>query len=72
MIDVKDLVKTYGPRRALDGLNLHGPRRGPNGAGKTTLADLTHVAWLLGWTAVGLAVARWRFRVEPRLRVSRA
>jgi ABC-2 type transport system permease protein len=41
-------------------------------------ADLTHVWWLLGWTAAGLAIARWRFRVEPAppgrrgLRVSRA
>ncbi len=38
-------------------------------------ADLTHVAWLLGWTAAGLTVARWRFRFEPaprRLRPSRA
>jgi ABC-2 type transport system permease protein len=35
-------------------------------------ANPTHVWWLLGWTAAGLAIARWRFRVEPRLRVSRA
>ena len=26
---------------------------------------LSHLWWLLGWTAVGLLVARWRFRVEP-------
>ena len=36
-------------------------------------ADLTPVAWLVGWTAVGLAVAGRRFRVEPAgLRPSKA
>ena len=46
MIDVKDLVKDYGPRRALDGLDLHVDDGeivailGPNGAGKTTLFNV--------------------------------
>jgi len=46
MIDVKDLVKAYGPRRALDGLDLHVDDGeivavlGPNGAGKTTLVEI--------------------------------
>lgn len=43
MIDVEDLTKTFGPRTALGGVNLHvAPGEwvtlvGPNGAGKTTL-----------------------------------
>jgi ABC-2 type transport system ATP-binding protein len=48
MIDVKDLVKWYGPTRAIDGLNFQIPAGqivgflGPNGAGKsTTLRILT-------------------------------
>ena len=42
MIELKDLVKTYGPVRALNGLNLNVPSGslygllGPNGAGKST------------------------------------
>jgi ABC-2 type transport system ATP-binding protein len=46
MIDVKDLVKTYGRRRALDHLDLHVDDGeivailGPNGAGKTTLVEI--------------------------------
>ena len=43
MIEVRELVKTFGERRALDGLNLTIPGGsvyglvGPNGAGKSTL-----------------------------------
>ena len=42
MIQIKDLTKTYGARRALDGLDLTLATGvtgllGPNGAGKTTL-----------------------------------
>jgi ABC-2 type transport system ATP-binding protein len=46
MIDVKDLVKAYGPTRALDRLDLHVDDGeivavlGPNGAGKTTLVEI--------------------------------
>ena len=42
MIEVRDLVKTYGPTRALKGITFSVPRGqivgflGPNGAGKTT------------------------------------
>jgi ABC-2 type transport system ATP-binding protein len=42
MIEIKDLVKHYGTKVALDGLTLHVPQGeifcflGPNGAGKTT------------------------------------
>ncbi|MCX5660863.1 MAG: ABC transporter ATP-binding protein [Planctomycetota bacterium] len=42
MIEVQNLVKDYGPRRAVDGINLSIPAGkivgflGPNGAGKTT------------------------------------
>jgi ABC-2 type transport system permease protein len=28
----------------------------------------SHFAWLLGWTAVAFAFARWRFQLEPGLR----
>jgi ABC-2 type transport system ATP-binding protein len=42
MIEVHDVVKTYGPTRAVDGVSFTAPRGsvtaflGPNGAGKTT------------------------------------
>ncbi|MDO4502058.1 MAG: ABC transporter ATP-binding protein [Coriobacteriia bacterium] len=48
MIEVKDVVKTFGSTRALDGVTMTVPRGavyglvGPNGAGKTTL--LEHIA----------------------------
>jgi ABC-2 type transport system ATP-binding protein len=44
-VEVVDLVKSYGPRRAVDGLSLTVPRGavlallGPNGAGKTTTVE---------------------------------
>jgi ABC-2 type transport system ATP-binding protein len=45
-VEVSDLVKTYGTRRAVDGLSLVVPRGcvfallGPNGAGKTTTVEI--------------------------------
>jgi ABC-2 type transport system ATP-binding protein len=45
-VEVVDLVKCYGPRRAVDGLSLTVPRGsvlallGPNGAGKTTTVEI--------------------------------
>jgi len=45
-VEVCDLVKAYGPRRAVDGLSLDVPRGsvlallGPNGAGKTTTIEI--------------------------------
>jgi ABC-2 type transport system ATP-binding protein len=45
-VEVVDLVKAYGPQRALDGLSLTVPRGsvfallGPNGAGKTTTVEI--------------------------------
>ena len=45
-VEVADLVKSYGTRRAVDGLALHVPRGsvvallGPNGAGKTTTIEI--------------------------------
>ncbi|HEU5007740.1 MAG TPA: ABC transporter ATP-binding protein [Jatrophihabitantaceae bacterium] len=45
-VEVCDLVKAYGSRRAVDGLNLTVPRGavlallGPNGAGKTTTIEI--------------------------------
>ena len=51
MIEVKGLVKAFGPVRALDGLFMHVERGsiyglvGPNGAGKTTV--LQHVAGVM-------------------------
>jgi len=45
-VEVVDLVKSYGPHRALDGLSLTVPRGevlallGPNGAGKTTTVEI--------------------------------
>jgi ABC-2 type transport system ATP-binding protein len=45
-VEVVDLVKSYGPRRAVDGLSLTVPRGavlallGPNGAGKTTTVEI--------------------------------
>jgi ABC-2 type transport system ATP-binding protein len=45
-VEVRDLVKAYGSRRAVDGLNLTVPRGavlallGPNGAGKTTTIEI--------------------------------
>jgi ABC-2 type transport system ATP-binding protein len=45
-VEVSDLVKAYGARRAVDGLSLRVPRGsvfallGPNGAGKTTTIEL--------------------------------
>ena len=43
MVEVKNLVKSFGELRALDGASIHVPKGsiyglvGPNGAGKTTL-----------------------------------
>jgi ABC-2 type transport system ATP-binding protein len=45
-VEVVDLVKSYGPKRAVDGLSLTVPRGsvlallGPNGAGKTTTVEI--------------------------------
>jgi ABC-2 type transport system ATP-binding protein len=45
-VSVRDLVKSYGARRAVDGLSLDVPRGavlallGPNGAGKTTTIEI--------------------------------
>jgi ABC-2 type transport system ATP-binding protein len=45
-VEVRDLVKCYGPRRAVDGLSLDVARGsvlallGPNGAGKTTTIEI--------------------------------
>jgi ABC-2 type transport system ATP-binding protein len=45
-VEVADLVKSYGPLRAVDGLSLTVPRGsilallGPNGAGKTTTVEI--------------------------------
>ena len=45
-VEVRDLVKAYGSRRAVDGLSLSVPRGavlallGPNGAGKTTTIEI--------------------------------
>ena len=45
-VEVVDLVKSYGPQRAVDGLSLTVPRGsvlallGPNGAGKTTTVEI--------------------------------
>jgi ABC-2 type transport system ATP-binding protein len=45
-VEIVDLVKAYGSRRAVDGLSLHVPRGGvlallgPNGAGKTTTIEI--------------------------------
>jgi ABC-2 type transport system ATP-binding protein len=65
-VDVRGLVKRYGERTALDGLDLHVPRGaffgllGPNGAGKTTAVSVVTTlvrptagaARLLGWDVV--------------------
>jgi ABC-2 type transport system ATP-binding protein len=65
-IDVRGLVKRYGERTALDGLDLDVPRGaffgllGPNGAGKTTTVGVLTTlvrptagsAHLLGWDVV--------------------
>ena len=45
MIEVRKLVKDYGPRRALHGINFSVPAGavvgflGPNGSGKTTMLN---------------------------------
>jgi ABC-2 type transport system ATP-binding protein len=45
-VEVVDLVKSYGTKRAVDGLSLTVPRGsvlallGPNGAGKTTTVEI--------------------------------
>src|SRR5215211_4037249 len=71
-ISISGLVKTFGPTRALDGLDLsvrtgevHG-FLGPNGAGKTTTIRI-----LLGLLRAGLGPERRadlleRFDLDPR------
>lgn len=71
IIDVRDLVKTFGPTRALDGLNLvvapgevHG-FLGPNGAGKsTTIRVLLGSLRATAGEATVLGRDPWRDAVE--------
>lgn len=61
MIEVKGLVKAYGSKRALDGLNMSVPKGsiyglvGPNGAGKTTV--LQHICGAMKPDAGSVLVA---------------
>ena len=61
MIEVKGLVKAYGSKRALDGLNMSVPKGsiyglvGPNGAGKTTV--LQHICGAMRPDAGSVLVA---------------
>ncbi len=61
MIEVKGLVKAYGSKRALDGLNMSVPTGaiyglvGPNGAGKTTV--LQHICGAMKPDAGSVLVA---------------
>ena len=61
MIEVKGLVKAYGSKRALDGLNMSVPNGsiyglvGPNGAGKTTV--LQHICGAMKPDAGSVLVA---------------
>lgn len=77
MIDIRGLVKTFGPTVALDGLDLHLRRGevhgflGPNGAGKTTT-----LRCLLGLMRADAGSARvfgldpWRDGVEVHRRLA--
>lgn len=61
MIEVKGLIKAYGSKRALDGLNMSVPKGsiyglvGPNGAGKTTV--LQHICGAMRPDAGSVLVA---------------
>jgi ABC-2 type transport system ATP-binding protein len=76
-VDLRDVVRTYGRQRALDGLTLHGGNGvtgllGPNGAGKTTLLRI--VATVLAPTSgtvrvLGRDVTRADDRLEVRRRL---
>jgi len=68
-ISISGLVKTFGPTRTLDGLDLtvntgevHG-FLGPNGAGKTTDGSSTRAA---GSHAGGLAAGTWSQPMQQR------
>jgi ABC-2 type transport system ATP-binding protein len=77
-VEVVDLVKAYGPRRAVDGLSLTVPQGavlallGPNGAGKTTTIEICE-----GFRrpdsgtvrVLGLDAARDAARLRPRVGV---
>ncbi len=66
---VDDVSKTYGPRKALDGVSLTVDRGefvallGPNGAGKTTLFQL--LTGLFASAAGAIRVEGWDIRRHP-------
>ena len=76
-IDLHDLVKTFGPTRALDGLHLavdpgevHG-FLGPNGAGKsTTIRVLLGLLHADSGTATMLGGDPWRDAAELHRRIA--
>jgi ABC-2 type transport system ATP-binding protein len=77
VIDVRGLVKTFGPNRALDGLDLevrsgevHG-FLGPNGAGKsTTIRALLGLLRISGGTATVFGQDPWRDAVAIHRRLA--
>ena len=77
VIDVRGLVKTFGPHRALDGLDLevragevHG-FLGPNGAGKsTTIRALLGLLRVSGGTATVFGQDPWRDAVAIHRRLA--
>ena len=66
LLEVKDVSKSFGNFKALDGVSLSVPKGsifgllGPNGAGKTTLIRIVNQITMPDQGSVYLDGARWR------------